>query len=73
MYKGDIKFSPATPDAFPRTELNAGTNEQTILQPDVPYSMRWDWVVDVYDLTATPAYMFGFLQLFANSPAGQCV
>ena len=69
MYKGDIKFSPATPDDFPRTELNAGATVGT-LQADIPYSMRWNWVVDVYDLTAAPAYMFGFLQLFANSPAG---
>ena len=68
MHEGDIKFSPATPDAFPRTELNAG--EDPTLQPDRPYGMRWNWVVDTYDLTATPGYMFGFLQLFANSPAG---
>ena len=68
MYEHDIKFSPATGDNFPRTELNGGA--APILEPDRPYCLRWNWVVDEYDLTAVPGYMFGFLQLFANSPAG---
>lgn len=42
MYKGDVKFSPNTGDAFPRTELNAG--DSPALEPNVDYTLRWNWV-----------------------------